>query len=402
MKRKVSPIAKAILENNNVENMADIQGLMKNLYKDMISILLESEMEETLGYSKHERSNNENARNGYTPKKVKTSLGEIDIDIPRDREGEYTPVAIPKYSRDISDLEDKIISMYSRGMSTSDINEHMEEIYGMSFSPSQISRITDNILEELETWRKRPLKPCYPFVFLDAMYFNVKHNGKVVKKAAQVVIGVDLEGKKDILNISIEEGETSKSWLKVLNDLKMRGLDKILIISIDGHKSFGSAIEAIYPEAKIQRCIVHQLRYTLKFLNYKERKVFSKELKEVYTSNTAEEGYSKLKELDKKYIEYKAPLKSWFDNWNELSTFFDYPQEIRKIMYTTNMIESLNSQFKKVSGSKGVYPTDNSLLKILYLSSKNITKKWTQKIRGWEKILRIISIEFEEELKEYI
>lgn len=401
--KNVNPLVKKIFQENDIQNIADAQSLMKDMFKDMVSLMLEAEMDETLGYSKYERNTNtNNSRNGNNQKKVKTSLGEVELDIPRDREGVFEPQVVPKYSRDISDIEDKIISMYGRGMSTTDINDHLEEIYGMSFSSTQISRITDKVIEESNQWKSRPLKACYPFIFLDATHFNVKTNGKVINKAAYIIVGIDLEGKKDILSITVGENESSKFWLKEIDILRSRGVEEIFIASVDGLPGFKEAINTIYPDAKVQRCIVHQIRNTLRFLNYKERKLFAQELKDVYRAHDAESGFSSLERLDKEYPEYSPALKSWYDNWNELSHFFEYPQEIRKIIYTTNTIESINSQFKKVSRSKAVFPTDDSLQKVLYLASKNMLKKWTQKIRGWEKILRMLVVVYPEKMDKYL
>ncbi len=401
--KNINPLVKKIFQENNIQNIAEAQSIMKDMFKDMVSLMLEAEMDETLGYSKYERnSNTNNSRNGNNQKKVKTSLGEVELDIPRDREGIFEPQVVPKYSRDISDIEDKIISMYGRGMSTTDINDHLEEIYGMSFSSTQISRITDKVMDEANQWKSRPLKACYPFIFLDATYFNVKTNGKVINKAAYIIVGIDLEGKKDILSITVGENESSKFWLKEIDSLRSRGVEEIFIASVDGLPGFKEAIKTIYPDTKVQRCIVHQIRNTLRFLNYKERKTFAKELKDVYKAHDAEAGFSSLERLNKEYPEYSPALKSWYDNWNELSHFFEYPQEIRKIIYTTNTIESINSQFKKVSRSKSVFPTDDSLQKVLYLASKNMLKKWTQKIRGWEKILRMLVVIYPEKMDKYL
>jgi transposase-like protein len=401
--KNVNPLVKKIFQENDIQNIADAQSLMKDMFKDMVSLMLEAEMDETLGYSKYERNTNtDNSRNGNNQKKVKTSLGEVELDIPRDREGTFEPQVVPKYSRDISDIEDKIISMYGRGMSTTDINDHLEEIYGMSFSSTQISRITDKVIEESNQWKSRPLKACYPFIFLDATHFNVKTNGKVINKAAYIIVGIDLEGKKDILSITVGENESSKFWLKEIDILRSRGVEEIFIASVDGLPGFKEAINTIYPNTKVQRCIVHQIRNTLRFLNYKERKLFAQELKDVYRAHDAESGFSSLERLKKEYPEYSPALKSWYDNWNELSHFFEYPQEIRKIIYTTNTIESVNSQLKKVSRSKAVFPTDDSLQKVLYLASKNMLKKWTQKIRGWEKILRMLVVVYPEKMDKYL
>lgn len=402
-RREVNPLVAEIMDKHDVRNIVDLQSIMKDLLKEGVSMLLDSEMEETLGFSKHQRSaNKNNARNGYNSKKVKTSLGEIDFDIPRDRNADFDPQVIPKHSRDISEIDGKIISMYSRGMSVNSINEHLEDIYGLSYSGSQISRITDKVIQKMEDWKNRPLKTCYPFIFMDAIHFNVRSNNKIVKKAAYVIMGMDLEGKKDILSITIGENESSKFWLKELDLLKLRGVQEILIMSVDNLKGFSEAIKAVFPDTKIQKCIVHQIRNTMKYLNYKERKAFAQELKSVYTALDEPSGYRALEALKDKYPDYGVALRSWYTNWSELSEFFNYPAEIRKIMYTTNIIESLNSNFRRTTKTRNIFPTDQSLMKLLYLSSENITKKWTQKVRNWEKILRMLVIEFEERLEGHL
>ena len=402
-RREVNPLVAEIMGKHDVRNIVDLQSIMKDLLKEGVSMLLDSEMEETLGFSKHQRSaNKNNARNGYNSKRVKTSLGEIDFDIPRDRNADFDPQVIPKHSRDISEIDGKIISMYSRGMSVNSINEHLEDIYGLSYSGSQISRITDKVIQKMEDWKNRPLKTCYPFIFMDAIHFNVRSNNKIVKKAAYVIMGMDLEGKKDILSITIGENESSKFWLKELDLLKLRGVQEILIMSVDNLKGFSEAIKAVFPDTKIQKCIVHQIRNTMKYLNYKERKAFAQELKSVYTALDEPSGYRALEALKDKYPDYGVALRSWYTNWSELSEFFNYPAEIRKIMYTTNIIESLNSNFRRTTKTRNIFPTDQSLMKLLYLSSENITKKWTQKVRNWEKILRMLVIEFEERLEGHL
>lgn len=398
-----NPLVKHLIQENNIKTAADAQFLLKNLFKDMVNVLLEAELDETLGYEKYERSENaDNSRNGYNKKNVNTSLGKIQLNIPRDRNGEHEPIVIPKHSRDISDMEEKIISMYGRGMTTTDINEHLEEIYGVTFSTTQISRITDKVFEELESWRNRPLKSCYPFVFLDAIHFNVRTGGKVLNRAVYVILGIDLEGNKDILSITIGENESSKYWLKVIDELRSRGVEDILMVSIDGLSGFKDAIHTIYPETKVQRCIVHQIRNTLKYMGYVERKEFAPLLKDIYKANTAEIAYESLEKLKDEYPQFAPALRSWFNNWDELSYFFNFPEEIRKLIYTTNIIESLHSQFRKASSARSVYPTDDALLKVLYLSCINITKKWSQRIRGWERILRMLTFEFGDRIEKHI
>ncbi|MGL5126577.1 MAG: IS256 family transposase [Fusobacteriaceae bacterium] len=402
---EVNPFIKKLIEDNDIKSAGDAQMFMKDIFKDMVNFLMKAEFDESIGYGKYERESepeSTNYRNGYNTKNVNTSLGKVQIEVPRDREGKFEPQIVPKHSRDISDMEDKIISMYGRGMTISEINSHLEDIYGLTLSSSQISRITDKVFEELESWKNRPLKACYPFVFMDAIHFNVKTNGKILNRAAYVILGIDTEGKKDILSIVIGENESSKFWLKVVDELRNRGVEEIFSVSIDGLIGFSDAILTIYPQTKIQRCIVHQIRNTLKYMNYKDRKYYAQKLKNIYNATNEMLAYEALEALKEEHPEYAPSLRGWYNNWAELSYFFNFPLEIRKLIYTTNIIESLNSQFRKVSNSRSIYPTEDSLLKVLYLASKNITKKWSQKIRNWEKILRILVIEYGDRLEKYL
>ena len=402
---EVNPLVKQLIEENKIKSADDAQDFMKNMFKDMVNILMQAEFDESIGYNKYDRessANTTNSRNGYNSKQVNTSLGKVQVDIPRDREGQFEPTVVPKYSRDISDIEDKIISMYGRGMTISEINAHLEEIYGLTFSATQISRITDRVFEEIDNWKNRPLQKCYPFVFMDAIHFNIKSNGKVSNRAAYVVLGIDLEGKKDILSIVIGENESSKFWLKVVDELRTRGIEDIFTVSIDGLKGFSDAVLTIFPETKIQRCMVHQIRNTLRYMNYQDRKSYAQQLKSIYNATNAECAFEALEALKNDLPEFAPALRSWYTNWSELSHFFNFPMEIRKMIYTTNIIESLNSQFRKVSNSRSVYPSEDALLKVLFLSSKNIMKKWNQKVRGWEGILRMLSIEYGERLEKYL
>lgn len=317
-------VIKEIVKKGNFKSTSDIQDALKELMKDFIQETLETELDSELGYEKYDKNiNNDNSRNGYSKKKVKSSFGEIELDIPRDRNSEFEPKIVPKYSRDISNLEEKVISMYGLGMTTRDINKHIQEIYGVEVSSEMVSKITDKIIPLIEEWKARPLEEVYYFTFLDAIHFSVKEDKSIVKKAAYIVLGVNSEGKKDILGIYIGSNESTKFWLMVLNDLKSRGVKDILIASVDGLTGFSEAIHSVFPLTDIQRCIIHQIRYTLTYVSYKDKKDFSKDLKKIYTSPTEEAGYSALQELkeiwDKKY---PYALKSWENNWSELRTFF--------------------------------------------------------------------------------
>ena len=398
MERNNKDLLRNFIIENNLKTAGDVSKKFKELYQDTIEVMLDNEMTDHLGYERSERALKTNSRNGKTNKRVKSSFGELLLDIPRDREGSFEPMVVPKHSRLIDEeIESKIISMYAKGMTTRDISDHIKDIYGMSMSSTVISSITDQVIELAKEWQARPLDPTYPFLFLDAIHYNVKTEGKVVKRAAYVVIGINLEGIKDVLGIYIGENESSKFWLTVLSDLKNRGVQDVFIASVDGLNGFSNSINTVFEKTEVQRCIVHQVRRTLNYVSWKHKKTFAKELKEVYTSPTEEVGYDLLLKMEEKWRDqYGYAFRSWKNNWAELSTFFAYTPEIRKMMYTTNTIESLNMQYRKVSKTKTVFPTDNSLLKILYLATVNITKKWKNPIRGWTQILGQLSIHFED------
>lgn len=395
-------IIREMVRKGNLNTVNDIQVALKDLMKEFIQESLEVELENQLGYEKYEKKDDrDNSRNGYSKKKVKSSFGEIELDIPRDRNSEFEPKIVPKYSRDISNLEEKVISMYGLGMSTRDINKHIQEIYGVDISAEMVSKITDKIIPLVEEWQNRPLEDIYYFTFLDAVHFNVKEDKAIVKKAAYVILGVNSEGKKDVLGIYIGGNESAKFWLTVLNDLKNRGVKDILIASVDGLTGFSEAIRAVFPHTDIQRCIIHQIRYTLSFVSYKEKKEFAKDLKEIYTSPNEDAGYSVLQELKEKWDKkYPYALKSWENNWNELRTFFKFSPEIRKIMYTTNVIENLNRTYRKVTKTRSSFPSDMSLLKLLYLATTNLAEKWKSGYaKDWHMIKGQLAIEYEERLK---
>lgn len=395
-------LIKEIVKKGNFKSATDIQEALKDLMKEFIQESLEAELDTQLGYEKYSKKENcENSRNGYSKKKVKSSFGEIELDIPRDRNSEFEPKIVPKYSRDISNLEEKVISMYGLGMSTRDINKHVQEIYGIDVSAEMVSKITDKIIPLIEEWQNRPLEEVYYFTFLDAVHFHVKEDKAIVKKAAYIVLGVNSEGKKDVLGIYIGGNESAKFWLSVLNDLRNRGVKDILIASVDGLTGFSEAIKTVFPHTDIQRCIIHQIRYTLSFVSYKEKKEFAKDLKEIYTAPNEETGYSALEELKEKWSKkYPYALKSWENNWGELRTFFKFSPEIRRIMYTTNVIENLNRIYRKVTKTRSSFPTDMALMKLLYLSTINLTEKWkTGYAKDWHLIKGQLAIEYEERLK---
>lgn len=390
---------KELIKESNIKSAKDIQEALKELFADTIQEMLEAELDEELGYSKYDYKNKTttNSRNGHSSKKVISDLGEMEIKVPRDREGEFEPEVVKKNQRDISGIEDQVLSMYAKGMSTRDITDHLFNIYGIEASPAFISSLTDKILPMIQEWQNRPLELVYPIVFMDAIHYKVRQDNKVVNKAAYAVIGVNMDGMKDVLGIWIGENETSKYWLKVLTELRNRGVSDILIASVDGLNGFSEAIKAVFPRTEIQRCIIHQIRNSSKYVSYKDLKEFNRDLKDVYTAVNEPAALAELDRFEGKWgSKYAIAIRSWRNNWDELATFFKYPEEIRRIIYTTNAMESYNRQLRKVTKSKSVFPSDESLNKMLYLATADITKKWTQSVRGWSQILAQLCIYFED------
>jgi transposase-like protein len=403
------PVAKEqirqIISDNNISNVADVYSLLKDSFKDIIQELLEAELDASLGYDKNQKGALEttNKRNGHSKKMLKSQFGEFPVDIPRDRNGEFDPKLIPKYKRDISGIEEQVISLYGRGMSTRDIHDQLKELYGIELSADMVSKITDRILPEIKEWQSRPLNPIYPFVFMDCIHYKVREDGRIVSRAAYIVLGVTTEGHKEILSITIGANETSKFWLGMLNDLKNRGVQDILFVCVDGLPGFREAIEAIFPRAQIQRCIIHMLRNSFKYVNYKDLKNFASDFKAVYNAPTESLALSELDSLEEKWgKKYPYAISSWKNNWDDLNSFFQFSGDIRRIMYTTNIIEGLNRQYRKVTKTKGVFPSDNSLEKMLYLASRNVMKKWTQRYRNWDRVISQLTLLFEERLTQYL
>lgn len=391
-------LVKQIIVDGNLSNPKDIGDYLKNMFKDVIQEMLEQELSLELGYEKgdSQNKNTDNRRNGYSKKTVKSQFGNLEFNIPRDRDSDFEPQIIPKNSRDISGLEEKIISLYARGMSTRDIHDQIQDLYGIEMSAEHISHITSAVIEDVMLWQNRPLDPVYTFVFMDAIHYKVRDDSKIKNKAAYVVLGVNKDGFKDILGIWIGENETSKFWYTVLTDLKNRGVKDVLIFSVDGLPGFKEAISASYPESTIQRCIIHQIRNTFKYVSYKDSKELMKDFKEVYKAVNEIEALSALDVVAEKWgKKYPTAIRIWKDNWDVISPFFSFPQEIRTIMYTTNIIEGVNRQFRKVTKTKSTFPSDESLLKMLYLASQNIMKKWTMRYRNWDSIYNQLSIFFD-------
>lgn len=385
-----------LLSAANVQSMDDIQNLFKETIAEFMEGSLESELDEKLGYEPYDIKNKtiDNSRNGHSKKTLRTSMGKVEIEVPRDRNGEFEPKLLPKNQTSISqDMENKIISMYAKGMSTSDIETHIRDIYGLDVSDSTVSRITDKILPEAKEWQQRPLESVYAVVFLDAIHYHVRSEGQIIKKAVYIAIGIGLNGKKDVLGMWVGENESAKFWANVLNNMRNRGVEDILIACTDNLSGFSQAIEAVFPQTDIQNCIIHQLRNSSRYVSYKDLKALMADLKRVYTAVDEESAMNALDEFAEIWdSKYPKISKSWRDNWANLSTYFKFPQELRKLIYTTNAIEGFNRQLKKVTKAKSVFPTDDSLFKMLYLAMKDITKKWTGRRQDWSRIYAQLAI----------
>ena len=396
--RKENKLIKELIDQYGVKTTDDIKDMLKDLLGETIQTMLEGEIEEELGYSKYnyDEKNTQNSRNGYSPKKVRSEYGEVELNIPRDRNNEFKPQIIPKYQREITGIEGQIIALYAKGMSNRDIEDYLKNIYGIEVSATMISKITDKILPEIKEWQTRQLEEVYPIVFMDAIHYSVRQDGVVIKKAVYILIGINLKGEKEVLGFWIGENESSKFWLNILNEVGNRGVEDILIISVDNLKGFSEAIKGKYPNSEIQKCIVHQIRNSIKYVASKDMKEFTKDLKTIYKAITLEQAADNLLHLEEKWgKKYRAAIKSWQDNWEELTTYFKYPEEIRRLIYTTNSIENFNRQLRKYTKTKSSYPTDDSLSKSIYLSIKEITKKWTGKVQNWGQIVSQLSIYFE-------
>jgi len=400
----IDKLKKDLEETDSVERLMGKNGAIKNLLKTLLESMYEAEITEHLGYTKHspQGNNTGNSRNGSSPKSLKSDYGEIQVKVPRDRNGDYEPILIKKYEKNIGPIEDKVISMYARGMSTRDIQSHIEEIYGIELSPSMVSNITDKILETVKEWQNRPLESIYPIVFFDAVHFKVRSEGKVINKAAYTCLAIDLEGHKDLLGMWIGESEGARFWLSVCDDLSKRGVRDILITCVDGLSGFPEAINSVFPKAVTQLCVIHAIRNIINRISVRDRGEFMKDLKLVYKARTLEEAELEMDKLENKWgAKYSSAIKIWRDNWVNLSHYLSYPEEIRKVIYTTNAVEALHRQFRKVTKTKSLFPNDESLRKILFLSYKNIAQKWKGSISKWQVILNYLNIIFKERLIDY-
>lgn len=388
-------LIQGLLKEYEIETAEDIQDALRDLLSGTIQDMLESEMNEHLGYDKYERSEENNYRNGTKPKTVRSKYGEFKVNVPQDRKSSFEPQIVPKRKKDISGIEEKIISMYAKGMTTTQISETIEDIYGFEVSEGMVSDITDKLLPRIEEWQNRPLSSVYPIIFIDAVYFSVRDDNIIKKLAAYVVLGINEDGYKEVLHIEIGENESSKYWLGILNALKNRGVQGILILCSDGLNGLKEAIQAAFPNTEHQRCIVHMVRNTLKYVSNKDMKAFAKDLKTIYTAPDEKTGAKRLDEVTEKWkTHYPAAMNKWYDNWDIITPIFKFSAEVRTAFYTTNAIESLNSSYKRLNRQRSVFPSGKSLLKALYLATFESTKKWSMPIRNWGKIRGELAIMF--------
>ena len=385
----------------NPEDLFGEDGILKKLTKRMIERAMEAELTAHLGYEKHGKQDltQINSRNGKSQKTVKGSFGEMEIEIPRDRLSEFEPKLIKKHQTRIDKIDGKILSMYARGMTTRDIQEHLKDIYGIEVSPTLVSKVTNEVMEEVTEWQNRPLDSVYPIVFLDALVYKVRSEGHVINKHLHMAIGINMEGKKDVLGLWIAQNEGAKFWLNVVTELKNRGVQDILIASVDGLKGFPEAINTVFPQTEVQICIVHMVRNSLRFVSYKMKKEVAADLKKIYQSPTVEMAEKHLEEFEKKWDErYPMIGKSWRANWERVIPFLAYPDEIRRVIYTTNPIESLNMTLRKVTKNRASFPNDDAAKKLIYLALQRIMKKWTMPFKNWGQVLGQFSIVFGERL----
>jgi len=386
--------------DSDFSNVLGKEGLIKQLSKCILERALEAEMQAHLGYDRYERNASENARNGSFKKNLTTENGQLELEVPRDRKGSFEPVIVKKKQTRIEGLDDKIISLYAKGMSVSDIKIQMQELYGAEISESLISRITDDVIDEVKLWQSRALESVYPIVFFDCLVVKVRQDKRIINKSVYVALGIDLSGRKDVLGLWISDNEGAKFWLNNLTELKNRGLSDILIACTDNLTGMSDAIAAVYPKCEHQLCIVHQIRNSLKFVSYKDRKELAGDLKPIYQAVTEDEAQSALEYFEEKWgKQYPQIAKSWYNNWDNLMIFLQYPEAIRRIIYTTNSIESLNNQLRKVTKNKRVFPSDESVFKTLYLTIEYITRKWSMPIQNWNEAMAHFLIKFEDRIQ---
>ena len=390
-----------LLEEYDIQTAEDIQDALKDLLGGTIREMMEAEMDNHPGYEKSQRSDSDDYRNGYKEKQVNSSYGSMKIEVPQDRKSTFEPQIVKKRQKDISDIDQKIISMYAKGMTTRQISDTIEDIYGFETSEGFISDVTDKILPQIEDWQNRPLDDVYPIIYIDAIHYSVRDNGIIRRLAAYVILGINKDGIKEVLSITVGENESSKYWLSVLNELKNRGVKDILIICADGLTGIKEAIAAAFPKTEYQRCIVHQVRNTLKYVPDKDRKAFAADLKTIYHASDEEKARQALDRVCAKWTEkYPNSMKRWYDNWDAVTPIFKFSPDVRKVIYTTNAIESLNSTYRRLNRQRSVFPSDTALLKALYLATFEATKKWTSTIRNWGQVYGELSIMYEGRLPE--
>lgn len=394
-------IISKLLEEYDIETAEDIQSALADLLGGTIKGMMEAEMNDHLGYEKSERSESNNARNGHKSKKVQSSYGEFEVSVPQDRESSFEPRVVHKRQKDISQIDSKIIGMYARGLSTRQISDQIEEIYGFDVSEGFVSDVTDKILPEIEEWQNRPLAEIYPIVFVDAVHFSVRKEKVIQKLAAYVVLGIDPDGNKDVLGLYIGQTESSKYWLGIFNELKNRGVKDIMVMCADGLSGIKESISAAFPKAEYQRCIVHQVRNTLRHVSYKDKKAFATDLKTIYLAGSEEIAHENMLEVTEKWDpKYPNAMKSWETNWDAISPIFKFSSDVRKVIYTTNTIENLNSSYKRLNHQRSVFPSDTALLKALYLATRIATRKWTMSLRNWAAVYGEFQIMYPDRMPE--
>ena len=397
--------AKQFIEENDIRDIGALNKMLKNISGVFIEQILEAEQDEHLGYEKYERTEHPktNTRNGHGKKRVRGVNGQMELFVPRDRDGTFEPQVVKKHQTDITEVEDKVVSMYAKGMTTRDIQSHLYDIYGAEVSPTTVSNMTARVQPLVEEWRSRPLQSIYTIVYIDGLRYKVRADGRIKEKCVYGVMGIDLEGMKEMLGLWIFDTEGAKSWLSVLTDLKNRGVKDILILTSDGLTGIENAVEAAFPDTAYQGCVVHVIRNSVKYVGHKHKKEFCADLKQIYNAPTEESALIAFEELSDKWRnQYALAVDVWERNWDRISTMFEFTPEIRTLIYTTNPIESFHRQLRKVTKNRGVFPDDNSVLKLLYLATQEVTKKWTMVLRGWNQILAQLAIHFGERVERYL
>lgn len=385
-----------------MDDLCGKNGLMQKMLGGLVEKMLEQEMEEHLGYKKHSNKgdNSGNSRNGKISKKLQSSFGPVEIEVPRDRISQFDPQVVKKRQNNISSFDDKIISMYARGMTTRDIQDHVQEIYGAEISPTMVSNITDKIIVAAKEWQNRPLQKIYPITYFDAIHYKIRQSGKIVTKAAYTCLGIDIEGKKEILGLWVGESEGAKFWLQVFSEIKNRGVEDIFIACVDGLKGLPDAIHAVFPNAEIQLCIIHLIRNSIKYLPHKYTKTFIADLKLIYKAETESKAEDNRNCLQEKWgNKYPLAVMPWVNHWENIKTFFKFPDEIRSIIYTTNAVESLHRQFRKTTKNRSVFPNDESLIKLLFLTIRGLSAKWSMSVKGWKNALSQFAILYDDRIK---